>query len=158
MVPRGPSLSGRLWFMRSSGISVELAILLTVSVRLLWKRCVRAARSYRRYSRSLQRTEARSTLPELDPNRTLLQSTCRFCRSVTMVPLREARLEAGPWRMVWRCAHCERMSRTRVAPEVLPMLLQQDRPGGTAISQREVEDFADADLAELAAAVEVELE
>lgn len=97
-------------------------------------------------------------MPALDPNRTLLQSACRFCKQVSMVPLRDARLEAGPWRVVWRCEACSRMSRTRVAPEILPMMLDQDRPYGTAISQREVEDFADADLAELQAAVEGELQ
>lgn len=97
-------------------------------------------------------------MPELDPDRTLLQSACRFCKHVSMVPLRDARLEAGPWRVVWRCGSCLRMARTRVADEILPMMLQQDRPFGTAISQREVEDFADADLAELHAAVEGELQ
>ncbi|HEY7823475.1 MAG TPA: hypothetical protein VIG24_11595 [Acidimicrobiia bacterium] len=60
--------------------------------------------------------------------------------------------------MTWRCSGCGRRTRVKVADALVPMLLQQDRPFGMAISMREVEDFADAGLDELSEAVAEELE
>jgi hypothetical protein len=46
----------------------------------------------------------------------------------------------------------------KLAEELVPMLLTQDRAYGMAISIREVEDFEHADLEDLAAAFVEELE
>lgn len=96
-------------------------------------------------------------MPGLDPERTMHQSPCRWCGVRDYVPLRDSRLEAGPWRLTWECVSCGRRSRVRVAAEILPTLLQLDRAFGMAISRREVEDFADANLAELEQAIMEEL-
>lgn len=96
-------------------------------------------------------------MPEWDPERTMHQSTCRWCHAVRYVPLRESRLEEGPWRLTWRCGECGRRTRVAVAPVLIPVLLQQDRVYGMAISMREVEDFEGADLDDFAAAVAEEL-
>jgi hypothetical protein len=84
-------------------------------------------------------------------------SRCQWCKAQVYVPLRRSRLEAGPWRLTWRCDVCGKQARTRVADGIVGTLLEQDRVHGMAISRREVEDFADADLDELAAAVDAEL-
>ena len=134
-----------------------LAIWLTVKGWLRWKRSDRGALSSAHYSPSSPPTGAKPILPELDPDRTLHQSVCRWCRVQAYVPLRECRLEEGPWRLTWKCGHCRRWTRVRVAPQVLPMLLQQQRRFGMAIARREVADFAEAGLDELEAAIVEEL-
>lgn len=143
--------------MESWVIYVALATWLTARGWLRSRLFGRAGRSSRRFNRYSQPTAARSILPELDPDRTLHQATCRWCDAREYVPLRVCRLEARPWRLTWQCASCNRRTRVRVAPEVLPMLLQQDRAFGMAISRREVEDFADAGLVELEQAILDEL-
>jgi len=138
-------------------IFVVLAIWQTVKGWLRWKRSGRVGRSSRRYSRSSQPIAARPTLPELDPDRTLHQARCRWCRARMFVPLRETRLEADPWRVTWICGRCGRRTRALVADELVELLLGQDRCYGMAISRRECEDWALADLDDLAVAVEEEL-
>jgi len=87
----------------------------------------------------------------------LHQAQCRWCRSRLYVPLRDTRLEVNPWRVTWRCAACQRRTRALIADELVPVLLQQDRCFGMAISMREVHDFEYADVDELSTAVAEEL-
>lgn len=143
--------------MESWVIFVMLATLLMVRGWLRSKRSGRAGRSSRHYSRYSLPTEARPTLQELDPERTLHQSRCRWCKAHLFVPLRDTRLEANPWRVTWRCEQCGRRTRALITPQLVPVLLQQDRAFGMAISRREVEDWELADLDELSVAVEEEL-
>lgn len=138
-------------------ICVALVTWQTVKGWLRWKRSVRAARSSQRYSLSSLPIGVKQTLPALDPDRTMHEGFCRSCRSKPYVPLRSSRLEADPWRLTWRCPVCGAQAAVKVADEVLPSLLAQDRAGGMAVSRREVEMFASVDDDDFEASVLSEL-
>jgi len=143
--------------MRWWEICVVIVIWLMVKRWLRWRRSVHAGRSYRHSKVSLQPTEPRPTLPELDPDKTLHHSVCHWCRTRLYVPLRRCRLEERPWRLTWTCEVCGNPARVLVADDALGMLLAQDRAGGMAISKREVADFASVSVDELADAAAEEL-
>lgn len=96
-------------------------------------------------------------MPGLDPDNTMHQSTCHWCRTRLYIPLRRSRLEERPWRLTWRCDVCGNPSRVLVAEDALGMLLAQDRAGGMAISRREVAEFADLSVDELSDAAADEI-
>jgi hypothetical protein len=73
------------------------------------------------------------------------------------VLLAETRLEAHPWRLVWRCQVCGNVARVRVTDEALPVLLALDRAGGMPLSTREVERFVGASQGEWEAALREEV-
>lgn len=123
------------------GIFVTLAIWQTVSVWLLWRLFVRAARNYQHSNRSSQPTSLRPTSPELDPDSTLHHSTCSVCDDMSPVPLAVSRLESDPWRLTWTCDVCGGDSKVRVHPGLVEMLRGLDRPGGMPLSWREVQGF-----------------
>jgi RNase P subunit RPR2 len=124
---------------------------------LRWRRSVHAGRNYQRYSHSSPPIEAKQTLRELDPDKTLHHSVCHWCRTRLYVPLRRSRLEARPWRLTWTCEVCGNPTRVLVADDALDMLLAQDRAGGMAISKREVADFASVSVEQLLLAAEDEI-
>jgi hypothetical protein len=67
------------------------------------------------------------------------------------------RLERRPWRLVWWCHVCGRLSRALCPPELVPVFVGWDRAGGTSLSLREVAELVSVDLDELNAAIEDEL-
>ena len=73
------------------------------------------------------------------------------------MPMVECRLERGPWRLVWWCDYCDRLSLTLVAKDVVPMLLDMEVAGGLLLSSRELELWAQADEDDLSEAFEAEL-
>jgi transcription elongation factor Elf1 len=138
-------------------ISVVLVIWLTVKGRRRSRRSAQGAANCLPYSRSSQPTSRRQTLPELDPDRTMHQSTCRACGVEDLVALRATRLERKPWRLVWKCESCGDMSAVRLAAVLVGPMIELDRAGGMALSIREVKDFEAADQDEFEAAVSDEL-
>ena len=125
-------------------IGGALGIFATLIGLLRWRRSVRAGRNFPPSSPYSQHTEARPTLPALDPDRAAHQSPCRKCGARLMVLLAESRLESRPWRLIWRCRACGGMSRVRVHADALEVLLALDRAGGMPLSVRELERFAGA--------------
>lgn len=73
------------------------------------------------------------------------------------VQLSRTRLEPNPWRLVWRCQACEKTSRWPAPDDLVEAMLGMQRPGGVAVSFREVREFAKADADEFEAAVRDEL-
>ena len=71
--------------------------------------------------------------------------------------MQRTRLERRPWRIVWWCAVCGRQSRLRVSPELVQVLSEWDRAGGTSLSMREVADMVQVDLGEFERAVRDEI-
>ena len=138
-------------------ISVIIGTLLMLHVRHRWKRSVLGARSSRPSSRSLRPTSQRRILRELDPDKTLHDSRCQWCRSQVPVPLSVSRLEARPWRLTWRCEVCGMQARVRVTDEALPLMLALDRVGGMPLSRREADRFASLDEDEFERALREEL-
>lgn len=67
------------------------------------------------------------------------------------------RLERKPWRLVWQCPHCERLSMTLVRRDVVPTLLDLEVAGGLMLSLRESELWARADADDLSEAFADEL-
>jgi len=96
-------------------------------------------------------------LRELDPDRTLHDSKCRWCRSSVPVPLNMSRLEANPWRLIWQCPVCRMTATVRVTEDALPLMLALDRAGGMPVSRREADEFADMDEQDLDEAFRDEL-
>ena len=82
---------------------------------------------------------------------------CTQCKVKTVVPLVLCRLERGPWRLVWDCTACLKMTSVLVHEEVLPMLLAMDFAGGSKLSVREAEEWRWADEDAVSEAVEWEL-
>jgi hypothetical protein len=79
-------------------------------------------------------------LPELDPVRTMHDSTCGTCKVKASIPLSRSRLEVRPWRLMWLCEVCGHLGRVLVPRELVPDLLRLERAGGLVVSQREFDD------------------
>ena len=139
-------------------ICVTLVIWRTLAVLRRWKRSGHAAHSSQPSSPSSQPTSPRPTSAVLDPDRTVHDSTCTWCHAQAMVPLRDSRLEARPWRLLWRCPVCSAISRVRVHDDLVPAMLQLDRAGGMRVSKREAERFASAADEDWDRALEEELQ
>lgn len=93
----------------------------------------------------------------LDPDTTGHYSACIRCGTEMVVPMTVCRLERSPWRLVWVCPHCERVSMTPVRMDVVPVLLDLEVAGGLLLSVRESELWARADADDLSAAFADEL-
>ena len=138
-------------------ISATIVIWLTVKGWLRWRRSALDARSSRQSSRSSQPTSQRRILRELDPDRTMHDSVCQWCRSQIPVPLSISRLEARPWRLTWRCEVCGMQAKVKVTLEALPLMLALDRVGGMPVSRREADRIASLDEVEFDRALREEI-
>lgn len=85
------------------------------------------------------------------------EATCRHCGVLVSVPMSRTRLERGPWRIVWRCHVCGRLSRTLCPTELVGLFAGWDRVGGMCLSMREVAALVKTDLDVLNRAVVDEL-
>lgn len=94
---------------------------------------------------------------ELDAAAVQHDGQCHNCGVQIPVPMSRTRLERRPWRMVWWCHVCGRLSRKTCSDELVSLLEDWDRPGGTVLSMREVADFVSVDLDGLNRAVLDEL-
>ena len=139
-------------------ISVVCVIWLTVRS---WRRSKQSAPDVPNFPRSspssLPTVRKPNSLADLHPSKIQHDGQCQNCGVQAAVPLQRTRLERRPWRIVWWCAVCGRQSRLRVSPELVQVLSEWDRAGGTSLSMREVADMVQVDLDELNAAVEDEL-
>lgn len=137
---------------------VVTVTLLTAFARLRLKRSERDGHSSPRSSHSSPPTDPKlNLLADADPSRIGHQSVCETCGYEDIIPMRRTRVERRPWRLVWWCHVCGRQSRAKCPPELVPVFIEWDRAYGTVLSMREVAEFADMDLNELADAVEDEL-
>ena len=139
---------------------VIVVTLLMVSGRLRSRRSGRGAHNSQRYSRSSPHIRKRPLLRgphRLDAERTGHLSACARCGVETVVPMVACRLERGPWRLVWWCEECDRLSVTLVAKDFVPMLLDMEVAGGLLLSSRELELWSDADEDDVSEAFEAEL-
>lgn len=93
----------------------------------------------------------------LDPETTGHFSGCLRCGVEMVVPMVMCRLERNPWRLVWTCPSCERLSMTLVRRDVVPTLLDLEVAGGLMLSLRESELWARADADDLSEAFADEL-
>jgi hypothetical protein len=57
-------------------------------------------------------------------------------------------MEQMPWRLEWKCEACSQQVSVRLDKRLLPMVSRLDRPGGTAVSVRELRAFV-KELADL---------
>lgn len=71
--------------------------------------------------------------------------------------LAASRLEARPWRLVWRCWVCGESSTVRVSPEARSWLAGLLRPGGMLVSAFEADELEAASTDEVSAAFVAEL-
>lgn len=93
----------------------------------------------------------------LDPETTGHFSGCIRCGTEMVIPMTACRLERSPWRLMWNCPNCGRLSMTLVRRDVVPTLLDLEVAGGLMLSLRESSLWERADAADLSAAFEDEL-
>lgn len=85
-------------------------------------------------------------MQELDPDRSVHDSACRWCKAKVPVPLSKCRLERRPWRFVWRCVVCGNVAMVKIQDDLVGELLLLDRVGGSVVSQREIDFWSSMDV------------
>jgi hypothetical protein len=92
-----------------------------------------------------------------DPEQVLHDAPCLECGARIPVQLSRTRLEKRPWRLAWTCIACERLTTFPAPDDLIPAMLELQRAGGVAISEREVREFVGAGSDEFEAALREEL-